>query len=72
VSVTIDGITAKDAAVQLAAFGIQVWHGHFYAMAVLESLQLVGRGGLLRTGVSLYNTPAEIDRLLEALSTLKR
>lgn len=72
VSVTIDGITAADAATQLAARGIQVWHGHFYAMAVLESLQLVDRGGLLRTGVSLYNTPAEIDRLLEALSTLKR
>lgn len=72
VSVTIDGITAKDAAAQLSARGIQVWHGHFYAMAVLESLQLVERGGLLRTGVSLYNTPAEIDRLLAALATIKR
>lgn len=72
VSVTLDGITAADAATQLAAHGIQVWHGHFYAMAVMESLQLAERGGLLRTGVSLYNTPAEIDRLLAALSTLKR
>ena len=72
VSITIGGITAADAAAQLSACGIQVWHGHFYAMAVMESLQLAQCGGLLRTGVSLYNTPAEIDRLLAALSTLKR
>lgn len=72
VSITIDGVRALDAATQLAARGIQVWHGHFYAMAVMESLHLAERGGLLRTGVSLYNTPAEIDRLLEGLAEITR
>jgi cysteine desulfurase family protein (TIGR01976 family) len=70
VSVTLDGMTAVDAATRLAARGFQLWHGHFYAPGVLESLDLVARGGLLRTGVSLYNTPAEIDRLLVALEQL--
>lgn len=72
VSITIDGLTALEAATQIAARGIQVWHGHFYAMAVMESLNLTARGGLLRTGVSLYNTPAEIDRLLDALGEIAR
>lgn len=69
VSITLEGITPERAATQLAERGIQVWHGHFYAPAVLESLGLT-EGGLLRTGVSLYNTAGEIDRLLDGLALL--
>lgn len=47
--------------------GIQVWHGHFYARRVIESLGLVDQGGLLRVGFALYNTPDEVDRLLASL-----
>jgi cysteine desulfurase family protein (TIGR01976 family) len=52
---------------RLAAAGLQVWHGHFYAPRVVESLCVMEQGGLLRVGFALYNTDAELDRLLEAL-----
>ena len=72
VSITVDGITAFDVARALAARGLQVWQGHFYALRVLETLDLVARGGLLRTGLALYNTRAEIERLLAGLAQIAR
>lgn len=51
----------------LGRHGIQVWHGHFYARRVVESLGLDAHGGLLRVGFALYNTPEEVTRLVTAL-----
>jgi cysteine desulfurase family protein (TIGR01976 family) len=51
----------------LATQGLQVWHGHFYAPRVVESLCLMEQGGLLRVGFALYNTGEEVQRLLTAL-----
>jgi selenocysteine lyase/cysteine desulfurase len=51
----------------LAAQGLQVWHGHFYAPRVVESLCVMEQGGLLRVGFALYNTEEELQRLLAAL-----
>ena len=65
VSITITGHTPEAAAQALAAQGLQVWHGHFYAIKVLEVLGLVDSGGLLRVGISMYNRQSESDRLLE-------
>lgn len=55
---------------ELGARGIQMWHGHFYARRALESLGLNARGGLLRVGFSLYNTPEEVERVVDALRTV--
>lgn len=54
----------------LARQGIYVWHGHFYALDLMESLQLQSQGGVVRIGFVHYNTTAEIDRLLDALARL--
>ncbi len=70
VSITVDGHTATDVARLLGERGIQVWDGHFYAIRAVEVLGLADRGGLVRTGVLMYNTSSEIDRLLEALEEL--
>lgn len=70
VSITLDKITAADAAKALGDQGICVWDGNFYAARPIELLGLAGRGGLLRTGVSMYNTRDELQRLLEALRKL--
>lgn len=70
VSITIANQTAEQAASELAENGLQVWHGHFYAIKVLEVLGLVDSGGLLRVGVSMYNTHHEIDRLLESIEAI--
>ena len=70
VSITIDGVTAAQAAKALGDEGICVWDGNFYAARPVEVLGLAGRGGLLRTGISMYNTRAEVNRLLEGVGRL--
>jgi cysteine desulfurase family protein (TIGR01976 family) len=68
VSITVDGFTAEEVAARLGEQGIQVWDGNFYAARAIEILGLSARGGVLRTGIVLYNTREEIDRLLAGLA----
>jgi cysteine desulfurase family protein (TIGR01976 family) len=70
VSITLERHGAAAAATALGAQGICVWDGNFYAARAIEVLGLAERGGLLRTGVSLYSSSAEIGRLLDALEHL--
>ena len=70
VSVTIDGVTPRDAATRLGAQGIFAWDGDFYAQGLIERLGLSEAGGLLRMGISHYTTAGEVDRLLEAVEAI--
>jgi selenocysteine lyase/cysteine desulfurase len=70
VSITIDKITAAAAATALGDQGICVWDGDFYAARPVQVLGLAERGGLLRTGISMYNTRDELQRLLKGLERL--
>jgi cysteine desulfurase family protein (TIGR01976 family) len=72
ISITIDGVPAGEAARALGRRGIQVWDGHFFAIRPVEALELLERGGLLRTGIVMYNTREEVDRLLEGIEALAR
>ncbi len=72
VSITIDGVHPADAARRLGERGVLVWDGHFYALRVVEVLDLAERGGLLRAGMSMYTTPEEVDRLLEGVEAIAR
>jgi cysteine desulfurase family protein (TIGR01976 family) len=67
VAVTIDGTTPRAAAEALGRQGMFTWDGDFYAQALIERLGLFETGGVLRLGLVHYNTPAEVDRLLEAI-----
>jgi cysteine desulfurase family protein (TIGR01976 family) len=72
VSITLDKVTAATAAAALGSEGICVWDGDFYAARPVEVLGLAERGGLLRTGISMYNTRTEVDRLLAGIGRLAR
>jgi cysteine desulfurase family protein (TIGR01976 family) len=61
------GIAPRDVAAALGAEGIAVWDGDFYATGLIERLGLADRGGVVRIGLTHYNTAAEVDRLVEAL-----
>ena len=54
---------------RLAARGIFVWNGNFYALPLTEALGLEPEG-LVRIGMLHYNTIVEIDRLLAVLGEL--
>jgi len=70
VSITLERHSAEAAAVSLGEQGICIWDGNFYAARAVEVLGLADRGGLLRTGVSMYSSAAEIGRLLDAIERL--
>jgi cysteine desulfurase family protein (TIGR01976 family) len=70
VSITLDKMTAADAARALGKEGICVWDGHFYAARAVEVLGLNDRGGLLRTGVSMYSSREDLERLLAGIARL--
>ena len=70
VSITLDKVTAGEATKALGKEGICVWDGHFYAARAVSVLGLTDRGGLLRTGVSMYSTRQELDRLLKGIAKL--
>lgn len=69
-AVSLDGYHPDEVATALGEQGIFVWSGHYYAIAVMERLGLLDRGGLVRIGFVHYNTPGEVDVVLSALADL--
>lgn len=70
VSITMKKATAAEAAVALGNQDICVWDGDFYAARPVQVLGLAEGGGLLRTGISMYNTREELNRLLAGIEKL--
>jgi cysteine desulfurase family protein (TIGR01976 family) len=66
-AISLEGYLPEAVATRLGEQGIYVWHGHYYAVAVMEQLGLLDQGGLVRIGFVHYNTAVEIDRLIAAL-----
>jgi cysteine desulfurase family protein (TIGR01976 family) len=59
-----------EVAAELGRRGIFVWHGNYYALAVMERLGLEASGGAVRIGFCHYNTAEEVDRVLEEVAAL--
>lgn len=51
----------------LAAQNIAVWSGNYYALRLMEALDLQSSGGAVRVGLCHYNTLDEVDALFDAL-----
>jgi cysteine desulfurase family protein (TIGR01976 family) len=69
VSFTVQGHDPALVARRLGERGICVWDGNFYAPRPVEILGIPG-GSLIRVGFSMYNTAAEVARLLEVIESL--
>lgn len=67
VSFTYADHSAADVAKYLAAKGLFVWAGDFYASTLIDRLGLRDQGGLVRIGIAPYNTEDELSRVIEAL-----
>ena len=62
-------LAPSEIAQRLAADGIYVWHGNYYALPLTETLGLEPDGAV-RVGLLHYNTPEEVDRFLAALKSV--
>jgi len=68
VSLTLDGHHPEALAKGLAGDSIFVWSGHNYAIEPVRRMGLLDKGGVLRVGLAHYNTAAEVDLFLSALT----
>jgi cysteine desulfurase family protein (TIGR01976 family) len=71
VSFVLDSAPSETVAVALAARGVFVSHGDFYASTVIERLGHAA-DGVVRAGCACYTTADEVDRLLEGVSAVSR
>jgi len=69
-ALSVEGMSAGEAAGRLSEAGLYVWSGHYYALNAMERLGFLEAGGLVRIGFVHYTTEEEVDRALEALATL--
>ena len=67
VAVRVAGFTPRQLSEALGARGIFTWDGNYYALNLTERLGVEDDGGMLRIGLVHYNTPDEIDRLIDTL-----
>ena len=65
----IDGLSPRATAERLAARGLAVWDGDYYAVEAMAALGLLPDGAV-RAGFVHYNTFEEVDRLLAALTEI--
>ncbi len=68
---TVKGIPSEQVAIKLAAKGIFVSNGDFYAQTVIERLGLASEG-VVRAGCACYTTAEEVDRLIQGVDELAR
>jgi len=72
VSFTLEGQHPQAIAKALAADNIFVWSGHNYAVEPVKRMGLMESGGVLRVGLAHYNTPEEVDALLDRMTRIAR
>ena len=70
VSFTLEGTRPEALAKALAHKNIFVWSGHNYAIEPVTRMGLMDQGGVLRVGLAHYNTEAEIDGFVAALTQI--
>jgi cysteine desulfurase family protein (TIGR01976 family) len=66
---TLEGYTAEQVAAYLAKNDIYVWDGNYYAVEIMNRLGH-SEHGMVRVGLSHYNTHAEIDRFEQVMKNI--
>lgn len=69
VAFAVAGVPSAAVAESLAARGVFVSHGDFYAATVVDQLGY-GRDGLVRAGCACYTTEEEVRRLVEGVAAI--
>lgn len=69
-AMTVEGFTPHQVGEYMGKKGILLWTGNFYAQRLDERLGTYKNGGVVRVGLSHYNTQEEVDLFLADLKTL--
>lgn len=69
IAFTVDGMTSREVASELAERAVFVSNGDFYAATVVERLGL-SDSGLVRAGAAIYTTADEVDRLVDGIRSI--
>ncbi|HEX8145968.1 MAG TPA: cysteine desulfurase-like protein [Pyrinomonadaceae bacterium] len=69
VAFTVEGVTSTEVARRLAARGLFLSHGDFYAATVVEQLGLRPEG-LVRAGAACYTSREEVERLVAGVEEI--
>jgi cysteine desulfurase family protein (TIGR01976 family) len=69
-SFVVEGHAPLAVAEHLAQRRVSVWNGDNYAYELMGRFGLQDTGGAVRASLVLYNTAADVDRLLEAVAEL--
>ncbi|MGB1778756.1 MAG: aminotransferase class V-fold PLP-dependent enzyme, partial [Longimicrobiales bacterium] len=62
--------SSREIVTAVDAHGIGIRHGHFYSARLIDQLGIDGGDGVVRVSMVHYNSPAEVDRLIDALDPL--
>ena len=65
-AITHESLPPEEASMRLGERGFATWSGNYYAVEVMKRLGL--DDGAVRVGIVHYNTPDEVDGLLDALA----
>src|SRR5829696_2046629 len=71
VAFAVEGVTSTEVARRLAARGLFLSHGDFYAATVVDQLKLRPEG-LVRAGAACYTTRQEVERLVAGVGEIAR
>ena len=72
IAFVVHGVPSDVVARHLGANGLLVWDGDFAAGRAIEVLDTVRCNGVVRIGISIYNTMEEIERLVSAVREMDR
>jgi cysteine desulfurase family protein (TIGR01976 family) len=67
VAFVVDGLPASSVVPPIDERHVAIRWGHFYAKRAIDALGLAKADGIVRVSMVHYNTPAEVQRLVEAL-----
>jgi selenocysteine lyase/cysteine desulfurase len=70
IAIRIKDQPPADTARTLGERGICVWDGNYYAINLCERLDLEHKGGMVRIGLTHYNSPEEVDRCLNEIANI--
>ena len=70
VAFNVVGVSPAAVALELGEKNICVGNGHFYALLPVGALGLLEGGGVVRASIAHYNSPEDVQRLLDGVAAI--